>query len=397
MIRWTAALLLAGSAAEAQEPRVETVAIPGTKAKFDLVRVPAGKLGAVDLPSFWIGAREVSFAEYWPFYAEEKEERVVDGITRPSKGKPYFGQVHCPDHFLGPGRPAINLRWHNAVAYCEWLSHLTGAYYRLPTEAEWEYAARAGQGAEPAPLGDHAWFKENSEKRTREPGGKKPNAWGLHDALGNVWEYALEHEKAGQYAPVLRGGAWESPAAEVKFAARALIVEEWIKADPQSPRSIWWLTGAFCQGMRVVRAAEAAGRDERRDYARKLKVDVAMGAVRAAKIGDRADKYQGVTGVVENAGDRALDEVELVVSYLDPKGKRVTLGSNSQGEVVRAIYSKCYPVLVTGTAPGHDPSPLMPGGKRAFAVELPLSLDPVEEVVPNRFGAAVTNLRFAAR
>ncbi len=378
-------------------PPVETVGIPGAKAKFDLVRVPAGNLGAVKLPTFWIGVREVSFAEYWPFYAEERSERVVDGITRPSKGKPYFAQVHCPDHFLDPPRPAINLRWHNATAYCEWLSRLTGAYYRLPTEAEWEYAVRAGRAAEPAPLGDHAWFKENSEKRTRELGGKRPNPWGLYDTLGNVWECVLEHERAGQYAPVLRGGAWDSPSSEVKFSARTAIRPDWLANDPQTPQSIWWLSGGFCQGLRVARVAEAADATARKAYAAKIRVQVMIGEVRAVEIKERGgrDKYQGVTGIVENTGDKVLDEVELRVSYLDPRGKLATLGVNSQGEVIRAIDSKCYPVLVTGTAPGHDPSPLKPGDRRAFAVELPLSYDPVEEVVQDKFGAEVTNLRFA--
>jgi formylglycine-generating enzyme required for sulfatase activity len=83
--------------------------------------------------------------------------------------------------------------------------------YRLPTEAEWEYACRAGtSGPRYGPLDDVAWYRGNSEERPREVGGKEPNAWGLYDMLGNVWDWCWDVYDAEVYGPyrVLRGGGW---------------------------------------------------------------------------------------------------------------------------------------------------------------------------------------------
>ena len=91
----------------------------------------------------------------------------------------------------------------------EW--DVTADGYRLPTEAEWEYACRAGTtGARYGPLDDIAWYRGNSEERLREGGGKRPNDWGLYDMLGNVWEWCWDVYDAEVYGTyrVLRGGGW---------------------------------------------------------------------------------------------------------------------------------------------------------------------------------------------
>jgi formylglycine-generating enzyme len=127
--------------------------------------------------------------------------------------------------------PVVDVSWWDAVEHCNKLSEQEGlapAYrvdaetesvewdtaadgYRLPTEAEWEYACRAGTtGPRYGPLDEIAWYRGNSDERVHEVGGKRPNAWGFHDLLGNVWEWCWDVYDAEVYGTyrVLRGGGW---------------------------------------------------------------------------------------------------------------------------------------------------------------------------------------------
>src|SRR4028118_1013135 len=94
----------------------------------------------------------------------------------------------------------------SAKQYCKWLSAKTGQFYRLPTEAEWEYACRAGSqtvypwGDDPAQLNENAWWGKNSDFKYQKVGKKKPNAWGLHDMIGNVIEWTLDQYEPTAYA-----------------------------------------------------------------------------------------------------------------------------------------------------------------------------------------------------
>jgi formylglycine-generating enzyme required for sulfatase activity len=295
----------AGQQPAVHQPYTET--IPGTKVKFDLVAIPGGTYlrgsppgepgrgddegpqHPVTIRPFWMGKCEVTWDEYDLYWqteqgasedkqAQDDKLKGVDAITRPTP--PYTDMTFGYGH---DGFPAICMTHHAAMEYCRWLSARTGKTYRLPTEAEWEYACRAGTqtayffGDDPKPLGDYAWFAGNSEEAPHPVGKKKPNPWGLYDILGNVAEWCIDpYEKdayrkyptdrptlgpvllsAGDRFPdVARGGSWADPAARVRCATRLASNKSWIQLDPQRPQSIWWLTSAEFVGFRVVRPVE---------------------------------------------------------------------------------------------------------------------------------------------
>jgi formylglycine-generating enzyme required for sulfatase activity len=282
-----------------------TETIPGTDISFRMVAIPGGtfKMGSpetekgrksdegpqhlVAIRPFWMAACEITWDEYNKYRGNRPGKKLekqiepakdADAVTRPTP--PYADETFDK----GGGRhPALDMSHHAAMQYCRWLSMKTGKLYRLPTEAEWEYAARAGTttvysfGDEPAKLGDYATFEDNSDEKTTEVGKRKPNPWGLYDMYGNVAEWCLDHYERGYYGkfpidkellqPVLlptdkrfshvaRGGSWNDKAEVCRSAARGHSDPSWFKQDPQRPRSIWWLTDADFVGFRVVRAVE---------------------------------------------------------------------------------------------------------------------------------------------
>ena len=289
-----------------------TEKIPDTEVKFDMVPIPGGTFvmgspdsekgrGAdegpqhpVELKPFWMGKCEVTWDEYDLFRkelgVEERDDQIKllktnpDALTGPTP--PYVDETfgHGRD-----GKPALCITYHAAMTYCRWLSKKTNKVYRLPTEAEWEYAARAGTrtaysfGDDPEKIGDYAWYAGNSKvdgeamRHPQKVGTKKPNLWGLHDMYGNVAEYCIDQYDAGFYGKcpldkpslqpvvlptgtrfphVTRGGSWADQPAQMRSAARRGSDKSWIIQDPQRPKSIWWLTDADFVGFRVVRAVE---------------------------------------------------------------------------------------------------------------------------------------------
>jgi formylglycine-generating enzyme required for sulfatase activity len=184
------------------------------------------------------------------------------------------------------GFPAICMTQHAARTFCKWLTAKTGRYYRLPTEAEWEYACRAGSptayafGDDPADLDEYAWHYDNSDDKYQKVGRKKPNSWGLYDMHGNVAEWVLDQYVSKAYVlqpgrvkdplaipetlypRVVRGGGWDSDPEELRCAARAASEEEWKAQDPQIPRSIWYHTDALDVGFRIVRPLRIPSNEE---------------------------------------------------------------------------------------------------------------------------------------
>lgn len=296
----TAAHLHGQSVPASLPPPSYSEAIPGTKVTFEMVAVPGGTftLGspeaeagrdadegpavAVTVAPFWMGRTEVTWDEFDQFAfvgntgvrTGDRPQDGVDAVSRPSRA---YG-----DEAKGFGKgaqPAIAMTHHAAMEYCRWLSEKTGKAYRLPTEAEWEYAARAGvTGAQPPELDAVAWHKGNAERRPHPVATKAPNAFGLHDMLGNVAEWTLDAYAPARYAefaargtpvkqPVAlptdrrypnaaRGGSHEDPAAALRFANRFPSNEDWSQRDPQQPQSIWWHTDADYVGFRVLRAVD---------------------------------------------------------------------------------------------------------------------------------------------
>ena len=286
------------------EMKPYTDVIANGDVSFDLVPVPGGKflMGSpdgeasrkddegpqheVEIEPFWMGKCEVTWDEYevWMFNLDIQRrelnkveptdrEKQSDAVTRPTK--PYT------DMTFGMGKegyPAICMTQLAAKTYCKWLSAKTGRYYRLPTEAEWEYACRAGTksaysfGDEADKLADYAWNFDNSEEKYHKVGGKKPNPWGLHDMHGNVAEWTLDQyipdyyqQFAGKiakeplaipnrlYPQAVRGGSWDDDPEAMRSSARRGSNKDWKQQDPQLPQSIWYFTDALFLGFRVVR------------------------------------------------------------------------------------------------------------------------------------------------
>lgn len=305
-----------------------TRTIPGSKVKFEMVAIPAGtfRMGSppdevgrqddegpqvqVNVPAFWMGKYEVTWAEYHQFMKlcsifdgfnelgirQINDDNRVDAISAPSKlYEPGFTYETGDD----PRQPAVSMSQFAAKQYTKWLSLLTGEFYRLPTEAEWEYACRAGTttafsfGESPELLTEHAWFFENAgdDYATAKVGQLRPNPWGLHNMHGNVSEWVLDQYDADHYEKfsdetvnasdfinwptrlyprVLRGGSWYvEETGECRSATRvASDDDEWRSSDPNVPQSPWWFASEEGQtvGFRIVRPAVSPPRTKQERY-----------------------------------------------------------------------------------------------------------------------------------
>lgn len=339
-----------------------TVKIPNTEITFEMVPVPGGTfmMGSpedeedreedegpqfeVAVEPFWIAKCEVSWGEYHAFIesydeltsiktiraflngdktieaqkksAEKQLEKInsypaltryasrkvtlksTDAITIPT---PLFQADVTYARGNDDELPAVTMTYISAKQYSKWLSAVAGQEYRLPCEAEWEYAARAGSktafcfGDDTDELEDYGWFFDNSDDTTHPVGEKEPNAWGIYDMHGNVAEWVLDQYLADRYSKfngkkvealntiawptkvfpcVLKGGSWGDDAEWCRSAKRIRsnidwsdpVGKSWKDLDPQIPQSPYWYTEEWTQqvGFRIMRPLKKMTANEKR-------------------------------------------------------------------------------------------------------------------------------------
>lgn len=197
----------------------------------------------VTLSDFEIGKTEITVKQW-------REYSTLTGLKMPDAPAWGWNDEH----------PVVNVTWEEATAYCVWLSSKTGKLYRLPTEAEWEYAARGGASSKnnlysgSNDLNEVGWFRDNSKGSTHPVAGKKPNELGIFDMSGNAWEWCSdlldEYSTASATNPtgstnsvfrVRRGGSWDDIAKRARPTYRI----------GNSPRRSY-----HSLGFRVVRVAK---------------------------------------------------------------------------------------------------------------------------------------------
>lgn len=235
-----------------------TDSIPGTLVTFEMVPVPGGisslsdtaGAGQVIVKPLWFGRTEVTWELYDAFalspMTDAERPPGADAVARPTRpyGAPDYGWGHA-------GYPVISVASTAARAFCEWLSARTGRTYRLPTDAEWEHAARLALAdvSRLALLDSLAWHAGNAGGQTRPVGKRRADALGLFDLFGNAAEWVT----TATSRPVLRGGSYRDALKTIGPAARAEQTDAWNERDPQLPQSRWWLSDGPFAGFRIVR------------------------------------------------------------------------------------------------------------------------------------------------
>lgn len=298
---------------EVQDFEIYTESIDGTDVSFKMVPIQEGEfmIGStedqvnreadegpqknVKLEAFYMMETELTWDLFELFidrdksatltYSSDELKVIADAVTRPST--PYL------DPSFGMGKrnyPAISMTQYSALVFCKWLSQVTGKFYRLPTEAEWEYACKAGTttsysfGDNVDELTDYGWYWDNSDDKYHEVAQKKPNPWGLYDMHGNVAEWTMDQYQEDFYSTLkdgatnpwripdslyprsVRGGSWDDDPEALRSAARVRSSKDWQKRDPQIPKSFWWNTDAPFLGFRVVRPAKEMSKEEIEEF-----------------------------------------------------------------------------------------------------------------------------------
>ena len=337
--------------------------IPGTDVTFEMVPVPGGTylMGSpedeadrqsdegpqieVEVPPMWVGKYEVRWDAYFEFmelyhvFTEFHASQIrkvdspsrADAITAPT---PLYKPSHTFEWGDDPAQPAVTMTQYAAMQFTEWLSAISGQQYRLPTEAEWEYACRAGTttgyswGDDPEAADDYAWFYDNAEHGQVPGGEKQANAFGLYDMHGNVAEWTVNAYTEDGYAwlkklkqpvkaieavkwpesasgCVLRGGTWESDPENLRSAARIVSDDPaWKEKDPNFPKSPWWFSNDPSRGMgfRLFRSYETLDDKTIRKFWDHIAADAADDV--ASRIKSKKNRY----GLVDDQLPAAMEE-----------------------------------------------------------------------------------------
>ena len=294
-----------------------TLTVPGSNVSIEMIPVPGGEftMGSPDseaghqpdeapqikvqVGAMWVAKNETSWEEYKLYMSmyrlfkslasegvrKVEEDNKADAVTAPTE---LYDATFTFKFGQEANLPAVTMTQYSAKQYTKWLSKLTGDQYRLPTEAEWEYACRAGSqtafsfGDDLSRLDEYAWHAGNSDGKPQFVGTKAPNQFGLHDMHGNVMEWTVDgySEEGYQHAAdkkqpmsfletvfwpdspenrVVRGGSFQDEALLLRSAARvASQDEEWKTEDPNVPLSPWWYTNDPARGIgfRIFRSYE---------------------------------------------------------------------------------------------------------------------------------------------
>ncbi|MEO1498302.1 MAG: SUMF1/EgtB/PvdO family nonheme iron enzyme [Planctomycetota bacterium] len=373
------------------------VKAPGTDVEIEMVPVPGGVVRVsvapfdaedpaatpegeefveVELPPFWISRHEVTWQSYWDYMeldanytairqlktlaagdrrgaaeaalagratlgeavARDPEFGAVDAVTAPT---PLYDSSTTYESGREPNLPAVSMTTFAAKQFTKWLSRLTGVDYRLPSEAEWEYAARSGreqavgadtgdidaQNIDADEIGARAWYVDNADWVARPVGEKLPNAWGLHDTLGNAAELVLDGARPagrpelagkrvgwraavawpeGDYGLIAKGGHYDSEIEELTTTTRLVTNDEWKDADPNLPRSPWWFASYPSNGVgfRIVRPITPI------DPTLHAKVWDAAAESVARAVDERLREGRGKIGWLDPALPQALEELD---------------------------------------------------------------------------------------
>lgn len=337
-----------------------TLKVPGTDETVEMIPIPGGEFmfGSPDseadrrddegpqikvtVDPMWVAKKEVTwglYKEYMELYGIFKEfessgvrpvgdENKVDAITAPTE---LYDPTFTYEYGEELDQPAVTMTQYSAQQFTKWIGLTTGQQYRLPTEAEWEYVARAGTttayswGDDADQIDDYAWYFDNAEEGQVPGGQKQPNAFGLYDIHGNVAEWTVNAYTEDGYAAfadkpslnatdivvwpefsspcVVRGGSWEMDAEELRSAARLPSDdEEWKSEDPNFPRSPWWFTSDPARGVgfRIFRSYKTIPKDTLTKFWEAQSEDVLM------DVESRIDGGRGGMGLVDKDLPKAI-------------------------------------------------------------------------------------------